>query len=126
MIRRPKATETEEDLLSLQESFLASGEVPSVSLHRVSKPGAGVQVGEKRRELAGGGEEEWRDQPAGRDVVQLHTQGQIAQVCPHACYMPRTSLHAQYYMQWPGDEATRVHGTGSCICKYINFKEPFV
>ena len=79
MHSRPKATDTEEDLLSLQESFLASGELPSASLHRVSKLGAGVQVGEKRRELAGGGEEEWRDQPVGRDVVQLHPQGQKAQ-----------------------------------------------
>ena len=80
MIRRPKATDTEEDLLSLQESFLASGELPSASLHGVSKPGSGrgarVQVGEKRREHAGGGEE-WRDRPlaAGRDVVQLHPKG---------------------------------------------------
>ena len=97
MIRRPKATDTEEDLLSLQESFLASGELPSASLHRVSKLGAGrarVQVGEKRREHAGGGEEEWRDQPAGRDVVQLHPKGQCHVKCatifsfrPHACHI---------------------------------------
>ena len=76
MIRRPKASDTEEDLLSLQESFLASGELPSASLHRVSKPGrARVQVGEKRREHAGGAEEGWSEQAAGRDVVQLHPQG---------------------------------------------------
>jgi hypothetical protein len=116
MIRRPKATETEEDLLSLQESFLASGEVPSASLHRVSKPRAGVQVGEKRRELAGGGEEEWRDQPAGRDVVQLHTQGQKAQICPHACHMPGTSpVRAQ--LDTCSGLGTRLHSAGSCVCK---------
>lgn len=97
MIRRPKSTDTEEDLLSLQESFLASGELPSASLHRVSKPGGDqsgrairasrVQAGEKRREYAGG--EEWRDQPAGRDVVQLHhPQGQILSPCIEQCRIP--------------------------------------
>lgn len=97
MIRRPKATDTEEDLLSLQESFLASGELPSASLHRVSKPGAGrarVQVGEKRREHAGGGEEEWRDQPAGRDVVQLHPKGQCHMKCVTNLKKPFIPMYA--------------------------------
>lgn len=76
MIRRPKATDTEEDLLSLQESFLSSGELPSASLHTQGGPlstsGGRVQVGEKRREHA-----DWSRQPIehGRDVVQLLPQG---------------------------------------------------
>ena len=61
MLKRPKATDTEEDLLTLQESFLSSGSKPSASM--VSR------VGEKRRqqlEEEGAGSRE-------RDVVQLHT-----------------------------------------------------
>ena len=61
MLKRPKATDTEEDLLALQESFLSSGNKPSASV--VSR------AGEKRRqqpeEGATGGSRE-------RDVVQLH------------------------------------------------------
>ena len=34
-IKRPKATDTEDDLLALQESFLSGGEKPSVLLKKV-------------------------------------------------------------------------------------------
>ena len=76
MIKRPKATDTEEDLLSLQEIFLTSGELPSASLH--SEHGSAsekkkVQVGEKRRDHG----DDWST--AGmlpeKDVVTLHPQG---------------------------------------------------
>ena len=53
MLRRPKAGETEQDLLDFEERFLASGEKPSVSL-------AGDGVGSKRKQA-----------PGERDVVQL-------------------------------------------------------
>lgn len=77
MIRRPKATDTEEDLLSLQESFLASGELPSASLHRYGGGSASkraVQIGEKRRDH-GDDTSTAEVQPA-RDVVQLHPKGE--------------------------------------------------
>ena len=54
MIRRPKATDTEEDLLALQESFLASGSEPAASI------ADRVKTGEKR---------------GGRDVVQMTLEG---------------------------------------------------
>lgn len=59
MLKRPKATDTEEDLLALQESFLSSRSKPSASV--VSR------AGEKRRQQGeeGAGSRE-------RDVVQLH------------------------------------------------------
>ena len=53
MLRRPKAGETEQDLLDFEKRFLASGETPSVSL-------AGDGVGSKRKQA-----------PGERDVVQL-------------------------------------------------------
>lgn len=77
MIRRPKATDTEEDLLSLQESFLASGELPSASLYSqrvASSNKSKVQVGEKRDH----GEDMDMSVAGtfpGRDVVKLHPEG---------------------------------------------------
>ena len=53
MLRRPKAGETEQDLLDFEKSFFASGERPSVSL-------AGDDVGNKRKQA-----------PGERDVVEL-------------------------------------------------------
>ena len=79
MIRRPQAGDTEEDLLSLQESFLASGELPSAAFlgsKQAPPPKKKVQVGEKRRDH--GGEEEMAVDEAvlqERDVVQLHPGG---------------------------------------------------
>ena len=57
MLRRPKAEDTESDLLGFQERFLASGERPSVSL-------AGQSVVGKRKQRS--------DE---RDVVQLGGMG---------------------------------------------------
>ena len=54
MLRRPKVGETEQDLLALQEHFLASGEKSAVSLS-----GELEGVGSKRK------------QRPERDVVQL-------------------------------------------------------
>ncbi len=54
MIKRPKPSDTEEDLLSLQESFLVSGGAPSASVS------SRVRTGEKRE---------------GRDVVQMELEG---------------------------------------------------
>ena len=75
MIRRPKATDTEEDLLSLQESFLASGELPSASFHseQASASKKKVQVGEKRRDH--GDDTSTTGVLLERDVVKLHPQG---------------------------------------------------
>ena len=78
MLRRPKASDTEEDLLSLQESFLASGELPSAAFfgsRQAPTAKKKVQVGEKRRDH--GGEEEMTVDEAvlERDVVQLHPGG---------------------------------------------------
>ena len=75
MIRRPKATDTEEDLLSLQESFLASGELPSASLHseQASASKKKVHVGEKRRDH--GDNTSTAGMLPERDVVELHPQG---------------------------------------------------
>ena len=89
MIRRPKATDTEEDLLSLQESFLASGELPSASLHskRAAPSKRRVQVGEKRRDHG--------DDPGGagmlleKDVVQLHPEGVCSVTNLHLCTFQR-------------------------------------
>lgn len=53
MLRRPKAEDTESDLLAFQERFLASGEKPSVPL-------AAESVGGKRKQ-----------RPDERDMVQL-------------------------------------------------------
>lgn len=75
MIRRPKATDTEEDLLSLQESFLASGELPSACLHseQASASSKTVQIGEKRRDH--GDDTTTAGMLPERDVVKLHSQG---------------------------------------------------
>ena len=61
MLRRPKASDSESDLLAFQEQFLASKEKPAVSL-------VGGREG-KRRELSGE-----------RDVVQL--EGERALLAP--------------------------------------------
>ena len=65
MIRRPKATDTEEDLLAFQGSFLSSGSKPSASLK--------VVAGEKRKKhqtfTCHQTEEETRD------VVRLENEG---------------------------------------------------
>ena len=74
MLRRPKATDTEEDLLTLQESFLASRELPSAFLgsQQATTSRKKVQVGEKRDH----GEEMAVDETVlERDVVQLNPQG---------------------------------------------------
>ena len=65
MLKRPSATDTEEDLLTFQQSFLASGSKPAASV------AAGSRVGEKRKQLQQGehsGEGE-------RDVVRLQSEG---------------------------------------------------
>ena len=105
MIRRPKATDTEEDLLSLQESFLASKELPSASLHTQGGPVVSrrrVQVGEKRSGDHAGGleEEEWSDQA--RDVVQLHPQGECDVKCA-------TEIHEIATLQWNDRTCMHVH-----------------
>ena len=56
MFRRPKAGETEEDLLALQEKFIASSERSSVSLAEES-------AGSKRKQRTA--------DERSRDVVQL-------------------------------------------------------
>lgn len=48
MNSRPKATDTQDDLLAMQSSFFSSGERPSVSVKRkVQDPSAGSSVGAK-------------------------------------------------------------------------------
>lgn len=68
MIRRPKATETEEDLLVFQDKFLSAGEKPSVS---VSK----AQVGSKRVQQGESSRSEDRQE---RDVVNLQVEGTLS------------------------------------------------
>ena len=58
-IKRPKATDTEDDLLTLQESFLSHKEKPSVLLKKVKVEDAPVST----------------VQPTRRDVVSLSTKG---------------------------------------------------
>lgn len=58
-IKRPKATDTEDDLLALQESFLSHGEKPSVLLKKVKVQNVSDSAGQSR----------------GRDVVRLSDQG---------------------------------------------------
>lgn len=61
-IKRPKATDTEEDLLALQERFFSHGEKPSVLL---KKP--------KVQDVC-----DPPDQSMGRDVVRLNIKGREA------------------------------------------------
>ena len=65
MLKRPSATDTEEDLLAFQESFLASGSKPAASVAARSR------VGEKRKQL----QQEDRSEERERDVVQLQSEG---------------------------------------------------
>ena len=60
--RRPKASDTEEDLLAFQDSFLSSGKRPSASLK--------VQTGEKRKST-----EEEKANSGRRDFVVLESEG---------------------------------------------------
>lgn len=53
MIKRPKPSDTEEDLLSFQESFLASGGAPSAAVAGRSEAGAGEGRDVVRMEVAG-------------------------------------------------------------------------
>ena len=55
-IKRPKATDTEDDLLAMQERFLSHGEKPSVLLKKVKVQDASASAG-------------------GRDVVRLSDKG---------------------------------------------------
>lgn len=71
MLQRPKATDTEEDLLALQESFLASGHRPAASV--VSSAHAqGHAAGRKRPQGELDLETRTRRE---RDVVQLQLPG---------------------------------------------------
>ena len=65
MLKRPSATDTEEDLLAFQESFLASGSKPAASVAARSR------VGEKRKQL----QQEDHSEERERDVVQLQSEG---------------------------------------------------
>ena len=65
MLKRPSATDTEEDLLAFQESFLASGSKPAASVAARSR------VGDKRKQL----QQEDRSEERERDVVQLQSEG---------------------------------------------------
>ena len=67
MLRRPKPRETEEDLLALQEQFLASRDRPSAN---IVNTGA-ARIGEKRRQ-------------AERDVVQLFPSDSECGECLYA------------------------------------------
>ena len=77
MIRRPKPTDTEEDLISQQESFLASGELPSASFRSQQAASAKkrVQVGEKRRDYGEDMDISVAGNLPGKDIVQLHPKG---------------------------------------------------
>ena len=66
MLKRPSATDTEEDLLAFQESFLASGSKPAASVAARSR------VGEKRKQTV---QQEDRSEERERDVVQLQSEG---------------------------------------------------
>ena len=70
MIRRPKATDTEEDLLKFQKTFLESNENPSAVLQHGSDDSSGLRVGKKRSQYGGD-----VPQQQERDVVQLQTEG---------------------------------------------------
>ena len=76
MLRRPRATDTEEDLLVFQESFLASGGKPAVSVVS-SSSGTTAKAGEKRRQGS--------TQPE-KDVVHMQTEGM------HCLHMHRINL----------------------------------
>ena len=69
MIRRPKATDTEEDLLAFQEKFISSGEKPSASVDAQRK----VKVGSKRVQQASQDTTETVSQA--RDVIDLQMEG---------------------------------------------------
>lgn len=69
MIRRPKATDTEEDLLAFQEKFFTAGEKPSASVKTDdANTETKVQVGSKRSQDG----QNVRHQ---RDVVNLQVEG---------------------------------------------------
>ena len=75
MLRRPKATDTEEDLLAFQDKFLTTGEKPCASIktdHEKSE--RKVQVGSKRSQ---DGQTGSIGDSSGyqRDVVNLQMEG---------------------------------------------------
>ena len=93
MIRRPKATDTEDDLLAFQEKFLSSGEKPSASVDAQRK----VKVGSKRLQQASQGTTETLSQA--RDVVDLQMEGYfslysaMSDTCFVCCIHVITRLH---------------------------------
>ena len=67
MLRRPKATDTEEDLLAFQEKFMSSGESPSASV----KAGDKIRAGSKRDT-----KHYSEDAVQSRDVVDIKLEGE--------------------------------------------------
>ena len=75
MARRPQITDTEEDLLAFQESFLSSGQKASVSIKVLAR---------EKRKVEGSLPGRTRDEGRrGRDVVTLNTEGYT---CMHLKY----------------------------------------
>ncbi len=68
MLRRPKATDTEDDLLASQEKFLSSGESPSASVNAGSSK---IKAGSKRDQRQYANEESAQS----RDVVDIQLEG---------------------------------------------------
>ena len=89
MIRRPTATDTEDDLLAFQEKFMSSGEKPSASVD----PHRKIKVGSKRDQH----DDSSKEGPAqARDVVDIKkVEGKINELLSNGtgCGNATTSLH---------------------------------
>ena len=91
MIRRPTATDTEDDLLAFQEKFMSSGEKPSASVD----PHRKIKVGSKRDQH----DDSSKEGPAqARDVVDIKkVEGKIKikelRLNGTGCGNATTSLH---------------------------------